>query len=158
MAYLDSAGLKLLTLAPAVYVDQVEAEEPGWIASQLDFWSNWIDSRLAKRYAVPFASPTPTVVKGWLARVVTLQLYLKRGVDATDGQYASIVDQDREARDEIKEAANAVEGLFELPLKQDAPGVNGVSKGFVQGYAEPTAYDWTDKQRDDANAFGTFTR
>lgn len=157
MAYLDLPGLKGLTIAPAVYVDEIELIEPGWVANQLAFWSSWIDARLAKRYQTPFPTPYPIAVTGWLSRLVTQQLYLKRGVDPTDRQASVIQEQDKEARAEIQEAADAVDGRFELPLRQGDP-TDGVSKGFPLGYAEPTAYDWTDAQRLAAEAFGTFSQ
>ena len=84
--YLDLNGFKGLTVMPASDVDGIETSAPGWILGQLTYWSSQIDSRLAKRYAVPFPSPYPTAVTGWLARIVTQRLYIKRGVDSTDAQ------------------------------------------------------------------------
>lgn len=151
MAYLTNAQFKLLTIAPAVYVDQIEALEAGWTQAQLDHWSIWIDSRLKKRYAAPFdtASP-PTVVRGWLARIVTEELYLKRGVDATDEQFVRVTERAKDARDEVKEAAESKEGLFELPLRQDAPGATGVTKGAPLAYTEVSPYTWSRLQREAA--------
>ncbi len=156
-AYLDIAGFKLLTLAPSVYVDEIEAPaagEPGWMSAQLAYWSAWIDSRLAKRYAAPFQAPYPVAVTGWLARIVTLQLYLKRGVDATDNQYEDIRRADEEARAEIKEAADAKDGLFELPLRADTT-VTGISKGAPFFASDASPYKWTDDQYEQAKDEGS---
>lgn len=146
MAYLDLNTFKLLTLAPSTYVDEMETEQAGWMGAQLDYWSAWIDSRLSKRYNVPFSSPPPLAVKMWLARIVTLQLYLKRGVDATDNQYVDIREADKIARDEIKEAADAVGGLFDLPLRSDTTAT-GITKPAPQFYSEGSPYTWTDLQK-----------
>ena len=86
MAYLNIDGFKLLTLMPGVHVDAIETVSPGWVDAQLEQVSSWIDSRLRKRYAVPFVAPYPSAVTGWLARIVTVRGYLKRGVDSTDEQ------------------------------------------------------------------------
>jgi hypothetical protein len=157
LAYLDVATFKGLTTAPAVYIDQIEAQEAGWTLKQLDYWSRRIDGRLGKRYATPFselAGETPLVVQGWLSDIVTLRVYKKRGVDPQDQQYLDIVDDAKEAWANIREAADAKDGLFELPLKQTAPGADGVTKGAPLGYAEASPYTWTTAQRDAAEDEG----
>ena len=157
-SYLDVAGFKLLTLAPAQLVDDIETAaptgQPGWLDSQLSYWSAWIDSRLSKRYAAPFAAPYPVAVTGWLARIVTLQLYLKHGVDATDNQYNDIREQDTVARAEIKEAADSETGLFELPLRADTTA-SGISKGAPFFASDASPYKWTDDQMQQAKDEGS---
>jgi len=149
-AYLDLTTFKARTLAPATYADAVEAAEPGWVAGQLEYWSRWLDARLAKRYVVPFdATSPPVAVVGWLARLVTHQLYLKRGVDPTDAQVEAIRQDMLEAREEIKEAADAEGGLFELPLKSTTTA-EGVTRGTPLGYSEADPYTWSVKQREAA--------
>lgn len=144
MAYLTVEGFKNLTVCPGSYVDDIETEQPGWMQGQLDFWSSYIDSRLAKRYATPFdAGSPPVVVKGWLARLVTVPVYRRRGVDNTDQQITAVQDDAKDAQAEIKEAADAKDGLFELPLRADAPGSDGVSRGKVLSYCEQSPYSWT---------------
>ena len=146
-AYLTIDQFKSLALCPASYVDDVETLEPGWTDAQLAFWSSMLDSRLAKRYATPFAPDSPPViVQGWLARLVALRIYLKRGVDPEDAQVASIEADAVAAQAEIKEAADSKEGLFELPLRADAPGANGVTRGTPQSYSEQSPYTWMDIQ------------
>ena len=159
MAYLDLAGFRGLTVAPSNVVDDIEAASAGWIDVQLAYWSKWIDARLLKRYQAPFASPYPVAVQGWLSRIVTLRCYLRRGVDPTDPQFAEIKGDAEKAEAEIKEAADAKEGLFELPLRADVDA-NGVTRGGPMAYSETSPYVWTDRQRsvatdEDRNKRGT---
>jgi hypothetical protein len=159
-AYLDRTGFKSLSVMPAVDLDALETEAAGWIDAQLTSVSRWIDSRLAKRYATPFTAPYPDVVTGWLAKIVTKRCYLRRGVDPTDPQFVEIKADADTALAEIKEAADAVDGLFELPLRADTTA-SGVSKGTPSVYSERSPYSWTSIQgdagrNDDSNGGGSY--
>lgn len=146
-AYLTNERFRALTLAPASYVDAVEAAEPNWTQAQIAAISALIDARLAKRYAVPFdATNPPIAVQLWCSRIATLRLYLKRGVDATDGQFAAIQDDEQAAWAEVREAADSAVGLYELPLR-GADGSQGVSRTGPLAYSEASPYTWTVKQR-----------
>lgn len=144
-AYLTVARFKLLSTIPSEFVDEVETREPGFTDAQLEYWSAWIDSQLRKRYFAPFDAPVPTAVEGWLARIVTVRVWSKRGVDPTDEQWSEIKKDDADARTEIKEAANAETGLFDLPLRSNTTD-NGIRKGFPRGYSEQSPYAWTTAQ------------
>lgn len=147
-AYLNLADFKARTLMPATDVDDLETIAAGWVLLQLEQVSRWIDSRLRKRYDAPFDVGTcPEIIKSWLTRLVTLRAYLRRGVDATDGQLDLIRADAQTALDEIKEAADAVDGLFDLPLK-DSDKATGVVLGAPFGYSEPDPYTWLDVQRE----------
>lgn len=152
MAYLTPTTYADLTLAPAEYLLQVEVIAPRWLAGQLEYWSSWIDSRLRKRYAAPFAAApdTPPVVMGWLARIVDRELYLKRGVNPDDQQIGDVKDRALEAKAEVKEAADSKDGLFELPLRASQPTAQGVSRGGPLMYTEVSPYTWSSVQRDTA--------
>lgn len=145
-AYLTVKGFADLSVAPASLIDQVEAQHQGWTEGQLSAISAWLDSRLAKRYVAPFSLPAPIAVQFWLARLMTASLYLKRGIDPTDAQTGQILEDAKTARDEIKEAADSKEGLFELPLRADLSGSQGITKGAPLGYSEQSPYTWTDVQ------------
>ena len=134
---------------PATDIDAIENVHSGWVAQQLSSWSQWIDSRLRKRYAAPFASPYPEAVLSWLARIVTLRCYLRRGVDPTDQQFAEIKADADTAVAEIKEAADSNEGLFDLPLL-DAVDVSAIVKAGPRVYSEASPYVFADVQRDAA--------
>lgn len=160
MAYLDKDAFADRTIMPSEYVEALDTVAPGWVDLQLEEWSAWIDSRLRKRYAVPFQEPYPAAVTAWLTRLVTVRCFLKRGVDATDEQYVTIEQDAKEARDEILEAANGDGGLFDLPLRGNTTAT-GVSKGGPLGYSERSPYVAGDVKRyvgrnEDRNGGGTY--
>lgn len=145
--YHDLASFKASTLGPARYVDEIEASEPGWILGRLVSWSAWLNSRLTKRYAAPFALPYPETVTGWLERIVTWEVYLKHGLDATDAQIDKIQGRHDSAQAEVREAASAVDNLFELPLRADTTA-GGVTKGAPLGYTEVSPFTFSGIQRE----------
>ncbi len=137
---------------PEVFVLHVEKDTPGWIATQLEYWARWIDSRLRKRYASPFAAfddspPTPASVQGWLARIVTVRVWLKRGIDTDDLQFSTVNDDAAAAMLEVLEAANSDEGWFDLPLRVDQDG-SAITRGNPRSYSEQSPYVHTDLQRE----------
>lgn len=154
--YLTVDGFKALSTLPSSFVDDVELEEPGWTANQLAIWSRWLEARLRKRYPTPFPAhddtpPTPLTVQAWLARLVTVKVWLKRGVDPNDRQFDAVHDDHLAAKEEILEAANTAEGWFDLPARddEDASAIRGSSP---RGYSEQSPYVWTDQQGATARA------
>lgn len=144
-AYLDVERFKKLTLMPPGDVSALEATDADFLPARLEARSSWLDARLAKRYAVPFdANDPPAVVVDWIVALVTLEAYLRRGFSPTSEQDALIVEAAKTAREEIKEAADAKEGLFELPLRQADTGTTAVTRGDVLSYTEASPYTWTD--------------
>lgn len=145
--YLTVNEFKDLTVAPAFYVDEIEAAESGWTEKQLASWSRYIDARLSKRYSTPFGSPYPGAVKGWLSRLVTLRVYYKRGIDPTDAQFEAVSRDSDAVVEELREAADSKEGLFGLPLREDDQS-SGITKGAPLHYVEQSPYQWPSLQRD----------
>ena len=148
--YLDYDGFRALTTLPDQFVCEVEDVAPGWVEGQLEYWARWIDSRLRKRYATPFAAfnatpPTPPAVQGWLSRIVTVRVWIKRGVDPNDLQFGMINDDAIAAMAEVQEAADSVEGKFDLPLRTDQDG-SAINRGNPRSYSEASPYVWTDVQ------------
>lgn len=143
--YLDVDGFRLRTAMPLEDVDDLEQRFPGFLAARLAVASSEITSRLRKRYSAPFAAPVPEVVLGWLVALVTPVAYLRRGVNPADEQFASIVEEAKLAREQMKEAADAEEGLFDLPLRADTT-TSGISQGGPMVYSEASPYEWTDVQ------------
>jgi hypothetical protein len=147
--YLDLDGFKDHATIPPEWIDELEASWPGFTERQLELFSAFIDARLSKRYDAPFASPYPLAVKGWLARLVTPRVLWRRGVNALDQQYLDIRDDARAVELEMKEAADSVDGLYDLPLRADT-SASGISKGGPMGYSEASPYVWKDVQASSA--------
>lgn len=138
-----------LTTMPDTHVREVDGKYKGYLQARFDWRSDWLDSRLRKRYVAPFVLPYPPVIVGWIVAIETLQAMLKRGVDPQDLQFGEIKEQAQKALDEVKEAADAENGLFDLPLRASQPGPGGVS-GATQGgpfcYSETSPYVQRDIQ------------
>lgn len=154
--YLNISAFKLRAIIAPGHVDALETEQPGWVDAQSELVSRRIDARLGKRYAVPFAT-APEIVLDWAARLLTLQCFQRLGWNPSDPQAEQIQKDADDAEAEIKEAADAVTGLYDLPL---ANGTSGISKGMPRVYTEASPYVWTDVQREagraeDSNAGGT---
>lgn len=145
MSYLDLDEYKSYSVLPAVDIDDVETIQAGWVDRKLRAISYAVDARLRKRYSVPFTSPYPDQVCDWVARLMDPLLLKKRGVDATDEQFVSIAEDAKAAQEEIKEAANAEEGLFNLPAL-DTADTSAISKGAPLGYSEASPYVGMDVQ------------
>jgi hypothetical protein len=160
-AYLALATLPDYSTMPDEMIDDLEASRPGWLDVQCEYWSAMINARLGKRYGTPFASPYPIAVRGWLGRIVTYRAYLKRGVDPTDPQMIDVKEDFTSAWTEIKEASEAENGLFDLPLRSDTDA-SGISKGGTRAYSERGPYVGNDVQAgiardEDRNGGGTYT-
>jgi hypothetical protein len=106
-----------------------------------------IESRLRKRYDIPFSSPFPEAACRWLTKITTLTCYEKRGFNpGSEQDREGIIGAAATAETQITEAADAKEGLFELPLREEEPDVSGVTKGFPLGYSEQSPYVGFDRQ------------
>lgn len=130
---------------PPDEVDYLEAQYPGFLLARLTINTSRIHGNLAKRYAVPFAAPGPEIVIGWLVAMTQVDGYDKRGWDPADEQSARIIADRTTALAELKEAADAEHGLFELPLREDLTA-GGVTRGGPLAYSEPSPYDWSTVQ------------
>lgn len=145
MAYIDLARFRLLSVMPGEDIDALETRNPGWIDAQAELVSRGLDARLNKRYATPFLAPYPAAVEDWITRILTKRAYVKRGVDPSDQQFVDVAADAQLALDEIKEAADATNGLFELPLRADLTA-NGITRGGPFGRSEQSPYAWTTEQ------------
>jgi hypothetical protein len=144
---LDLEEFKARTVMPAEDVDDLERSYDGFIARRLVIATSRIYTRLRKRYAVPFATPVPEIVLGWIVAIVTVEAYQKRGWNPSDEQSQQILEAATTALAEVKEAADSNEGLFDLPLRQDTTA-EGISKGGPFFYSESSPFDWLDVQRE----------
>lgn len=146
MAYLNSTEYTNLSVLPASYIAGVPTD---WLTAQLEYWSGMIDARLRKRYACPFATPVSHVVRGWLARLLDPVVHRKVGVDATDAQYSDVAQSAADAMAEIREAADAKDGLYDLPLRSNTADT-GITRSPTLAYSELSPYTAGHVQRRDS--------
>jgi hypothetical protein len=101
------------------------------------------------------STPVPAIALGWLTQIVDVDVWIKRG---TNPQDATIVDWKalrQEALDEIREAADSKDGLFELPTL-DTLGDSAANHGGPLFYSETSPFVGADfqeslgRQEDDA--------
>lgn len=147
MPYLTRETFRLISSAPSTVIDDVDAVNPGFVERHLERVSSYVDSRLRKRYAVPFASPVPLVIERWIATLVTREVLLKRGLDPLDQQWPEYTAAAERSEKELLEAANSDTGLFDLPLRDDAPAGTGVARGGPYVYSEASPFVAFDEQR-----------
>jgi hypothetical protein len=88
------------------------------------------------------ATPVPEIVLGWLTLFVTYDAYRKRGTNPQDPNIASLIEDCKTAADEIKEAADSKDGLFDLPTSEDTD--SAITTGYPLAYSETSPYVWTD--------------
>lgn len=160
-AYLDLDGFKGLSLMSGANIDDLETEQPGWIDNQLLSWSASIDAKLRKRYAAPFASPYPVAVQGWLARIVTLRVAMRRGVSPSDEQFQDYKKDAEDAQAELNAAGESVDAGYDIPLREDTTA-SGITKGGPRVYTEQSPYVWQNAQarvgrNEDDNGSGSFS-
>lgn len=141
------AEFTLRTVMPAEDVAYLESAFAGFLAARLAANTSRIYARLRKRYAVPFSAPVPEVALDWLTKITTVEAYQKRGWNTSDEQSKDIAGAAATAFEEIKEAADAEGGLFDLPLREDTTE-EGVNKGGPFVYAEASPHEWLDVQRE----------
>lgn len=150
----DVLAFRTRTFMPDEDVDELWAERTGYLEALSAGAKADVEARLKKRYVVPFddvgvvggPNPLPEIVVRWMTRIMTPEAYRARGYDPQDSTLDS-AEKDRErAYEEIKEAADAKDGLYDLPLRTDSASAGII--GVPLGYSEPSPYDWTDKQID----------
>ena len=135
--------------------------DSNFVTTRLVANTAYIEARLRKRYDVPFAAPVPEVVTRWLVDMTTKDCFDRRGRNPTSDQDQNAIDKPFDAAiADIKEAADAKDGLFDLPLRDDQRNVTGVTKGAPLSYSETSPYvsmDLQRKQARDEDASGTGT-
>jgi hypothetical protein len=140
-------------------VDALESRYAGFTAQKLLRWSEFIDARLKKRYAVPFNLTTPpSVIVMWLVDLTTQSLLNRRGYNADDPQMVRMEERTTLAHAQLLEAANSRDALFDLPFLQGG-GDSAVTQGGPMFYSETSPYVWQNVQEcagrsDDCAGFG----
>lgn len=151
-AYMTLTEYKSRTTIPKSLVESCTArgKDPAfWLAMH----SSTIRARLVKRYAVDFSDPgpAPDQIIAWLIVLMDIDVWKCVGGNP-EGRIDGWYDADAtRVREELKEAADSKDGLFELPLRNtDSLGNSAVNVGGPMGYSEASPYTWTSKQREAA--------
>lgn len=151
------AAYRSTTTIPGSIVDRCASggkSVQGW----LDIHWSHIKARLVKRYAVESdfqGGDVPEKIIEWLVILTDIDVWKCVG-GVPEGREDGWADKDRErVESELKEAANADSGLFELPAKaSDALGASAVNKGGPLLASSTTIYGWYDKQQADVGENG----
>jgi hypothetical protein len=143
-SYLTLADYRSITTLDGSVVDLCSAKGKD-VQRWLDLGSAHIRARLVKRYAVDFTDPGPTPDKiiEWLVLLVDIPVCKSAGA-TPEGRVDDWAREDeKRVNDELKEAADAENGLFELPLKNTDPtGASAINKGgpFVKTFLTPHTF------------------
>ena len=153
----DVTAFRLLSVMPKGDVDLLEAsaDTAGFLDARIAGARATIFAQLRKRYDVTFPSGEPQIVGLWLAQIVTPAAYLKRGGNPSDATLLRIEAERTAAEAQVAQAADAVGGLFDLPLLANKAGT-AISKGTPLAYAEQSPYtakrrQSTDGRKEDDN-------
>jgi hypothetical protein len=108
-------------------------------------------------YSAP--TPVPEAVLGWITTLVSLATLRKHRVDSNDPMVTLMVDETKVALEEVAQAANSNDGLFDLPINDSSD--SGVKTGGPLWYSENSPYVGADLQdgygrQEDRNGGGTY--
>lgn len=107
-------------------------------------------------------TPVPETILGWLVALLDVAVLRKHGANSQDPGTQDFVALAKTALDEIAQAANSKDGLFDLP-PVDGEQPSNVSTGGVISYSEAgSPYVSGDRQEfdghcEDERGFGTFS-
>jgi hypothetical protein len=150
-------------------VTTLERTSPGTVATLIAMEQAWITARLRKR-GYQTAPPVPEIYLRWLTYIVRPEIYRTLGRSSQqDDQIKSLEALAEEAKAEVKEAASAVDNLFDLPKSDTDTNASGtgITQAGPLGYSEQSPYAWQGIQMaavrgggggttgDVANPFGT---
>lgn len=144
-AYLTIATLKTSSIVADEWIDEVELRYPGFITQQIQLTSGWMDGRLRKRYPNAFTVPYADQIVQWCAAIVADKVMRKRGIDETDRQAEQYAEDRKRAEDEIKEAADSENGLWDIPLRSDTL-TTGIVDPVPRSSSQQSPYVWQDEQ------------
>jgi phage gp36-like protein len=125
---------------------RLESLRPGHLMRLAASVSAEVDVRLGKRYARPIPNP-PEIVKTWCAALMTPRAFRALGTNPSDAQQQDITAAQVTALQELKEAADAANGLFDLPLSA-ADSKSGIKEPATLACSEQSPYTWRHKQGD----------
>lgn len=90
------------------------------------------------------STPVPEAVLGWLTAMLLMDVWSRRGRNPQDPAIEDVKAGYALAMSELKEASDSKEGLFDLPVVEDAD--SAVTTGGPLSYSETSPYVWMDLQ------------
>ena len=87
------------------------------------------------------APPVPEIILGWLTAFVTDAVATRHGINPNDPLYKRITDLVTKSEEQLQQAANSKDGLWDLPQVEDLG--SAVNTGGPRGYSESSPYQWT---------------
>ncbi len=144
-SYLTISTLKTSSIVADEWIDELESRYPGFLTQQIQLTSGWMDGRLRKRYPAAFVAPYADQIVQWCAAIVADKAMRKRGIDESDKQAQAYIDDRKRAEDEIKEAADCTNGLWDVPLRADKPAT-GINDTLPISSSQASPYVWQDEQ------------
>lgn len=147
MPYATTADVRLKGVLIPTDVDRVEARFAGITAARLATVHARLNSRLMKRYRLPFVAPYPECLVWYEAVVTSYELLADvRGLNPESGQGERIQQAYQEAQEWLKAAADSEHGNVELRASEAPLGASAVNAGGPFGYSEASPYSWSDVQ------------
>lgn len=143
--YVDLPYVKAVGSMPAADVDAVVAMFPSTFDEIAKSISAIFFASLHKQYSV-FEAPYPEALRWHVAKVVVAELWKKRGYNAGHALDEEIDKDADKAWAWMREAANAKDGLVELPRRADLAGTAGSDRGGPLAQSEASPYEWIDDQ------------
>jgi hypothetical protein len=87
------------------------------------------------------ATPVPESFLDWLTVLVSNDVMWKRGTNPQDPAIVALTERRKQVLDEVKEAADSKDGLFDLPISDDEQ--SAISSGGPMGTSNASPYAWT---------------
>lgn len=146
MADLSFVDLDEYCELPRAYI--AEAGQ-AFVNRQISLLRGSIYNRLRRLYSIDsMVQSEPDIIKLWIAALVVLKIYRKRGIDPTDLQFQEFKEQAAFIEQQIDAAANAESGLYDLPLLNSNESAKRKIKVLSSNQADPGA--WKRVQQDRA--------
>lgn len=149
--YFDYDYLSTMGSVPGPILAEFDESNPGRLVKMIEAISRLMDSYLFKRYATPFVDPVPEVVKFHGTQILSHQLRVAIGFDPGSQQDEQIIAARTAAFAWLEQAANARDGLVELPKREPDPGkldASGVTRRKARGFSHTSAMGWHRARRE----------
>jgi len=125
---------------------ELDAKWPGKLQALCSAASGWVDSRIGKRYVRPVPNP-PDIIRKLTAWLVEPEAFMALGIRPSDEQWTLVEKHFEFVHEQLKEIADAKDGLYDLPLSANDDS-SGIVAPVTLGYSEQSPYTSRHKQYD----------